>query len=403
MNALSSALFPVTTGRLRFIDFLRAIAAQLIVWHHLAFYGPLSDIAYPLAPVLLDALHQHARMAVQVFLVIGGFVTAQHMETLGRASWRGFVQEIAHRYRRTGGPYLVTLVFAIAANALANHWMDHRSISAPPTLDQLFAHALYAQDILGYEALSAGIWYLSIDFQLFVLVLAVNLLVRRAVPRANARGYIQASCAVLALASLFWFNRDAGFDHWAVYFFGSYFLGMVLRWVLSNALGAAALWGYLALVLAAVAIDWRPRLLVAALTATVIALAARGRWLQQWPRSPSIAYLGRISFSLFLVHFPICLLINAWFSRVPLSPLQSWLAMFVAYGASLAVAVVFHHFVETPFQRAGSRRAPGGRVTMGMNSLLHAWPSRRYTAVNLEGRGNRAEDQTPQSPEIRLR
>ena len=81
-------------------------------------------------------------------------------------------------------------------------------------------------------------------------------------------------------------------------------------------------------------------------------LAAHRRLLQQWPDNAVVSYLGRISYSLFLVHFPICLVVNAWFSRVPLSPLQAWLAMGVAYGASLAVAVVFHRFVEAPFQRA---------------------------------------------------
>ena len=37
-------------SRFVFLDLLRAIAAQLIVLHHLAFYGPLSDTAYDLAP-----------------------------------------------------------------------------------------------------------------------------------------------------------------------------------------------------------------------------------------------------------------------------------------------------------------------------------------------------------------
>ena len=36
--------------RLPFIDALKALASQLIVLHHLAFYGPMSDYARSLAP-----------------------------------------------------------------------------------------------------------------------------------------------------------------------------------------------------------------------------------------------------------------------------------------------------------------------------------------------------------------
>ena len=362
-----SAILTAATraSRLHFIDFLRAIAAQLIVWHHLAFYGPLSDVARPLTPLLLDGLHYHARMAVQVFFVIAGFVTAQHIEGRQGSGPGDFLGQLARRYRRTGGPYLVVLVLAIAANALADHWMDHRSISAAPTFAQILAHVFYLQDLLGYEALSAGIWYLAIDFQLFALVLAwvgiVGWLARRlsVQPRAVVI-FTRATLAALAVVSLFYFNRDGGLDRWAIYFFGSYFLGMVVRWTIDGVVARGYLWTYLALMTMAMAIDWRPRLLVAALTALVIVLAAHRRFLQPWPESAVVAYLGQTSFSLFLVHFPVCLVVNAWFSRLALAPREAWLAMLCAYGASLVLAAVFHRLVELPFQRGAlrARKAP---------------------------------------------
>lgn len=60
--------------RLPLVDALKAIASQLIVLHHLAFYGPMSDVAFPLAPSAISWLSEYGRMAVQVFLVIGGFL-----------------------------------------------------------------------------------------------------------------------------------------------------------------------------------------------------------------------------------------------------------------------------------------------------------------------------------------
>ena len=350
------------SNRFQFLDLLRAVAAQLIVWHHLAFYGPLSHRAWHLAPNLLVWLHHHARMGVQVFLVIGGFVAAQHLTKLNTLSWGDFSYEISRRYRRIAGPYLVVLIMAVAANALADLWLDHRSISAPATLDQFLAHTLFAQDVLGYEALSAGVWYLSIDFQLFALTLALATLVARLPLLANAangvnqsRQVLQWVLALLAVCSLFWFNRVPALDVWAVYFLGSYFLGMLLHWALSGALKGRALTLYFFLIGVAVAVEWRPRLLVAAGTAGLILLAARSGRLRGWPSSPLVTYLGKTSFSLFLVHFPTCLVVSAWLLRDELSPEQALGGMVLAWAASMATSALLYRFVEVPCLRLVNR------------------------------------------------
>ena len=41
-------------SRAPWIDTLKGAACIAIVWHHLAFYGPMSDVALPLAPVVAD-------------------------------------------------------------------------------------------------------------------------------------------------------------------------------------------------------------------------------------------------------------------------------------------------------------------------------------------------------------
>ncbi len=81
MNGRASVVSSVAS-RLVFIDALKALASQLIVLHHLAFYGPMSDYAQTIAPDLISWLYDYARIAVQVFLVIGGFLTTQASWTL---------------------------------------------------------------------------------------------------------------------------------------------------------------------------------------------------------------------------------------------------------------------------------------------------------------------------------
>ena len=167
-------------GRLPLVDVLKALASQLIVLHHLAFYGPMSDYARSLVPDALDWFYAYARIAVQVFLVIGGFLAAQSLQRQGcldsplRLLWR--------RYLKLVLPYLVALLLAIAAAAIARHLMNHPATPAAPTLAQFLAHLLLLQGILGFDSLSAGVWYVAIDFQLYALLLAAHCLVQRCWP-----------------------------------------------------------------------------------------------------------------------------------------------------------------------------------------------------------------------------
>src|SRR5664280_721174 len=340
--------------RLPFLDFLRAIASQLILLHHVSFYGPLAECAYPAAPTLMDWLMRRARMAVQVFFVLGGFFTASSLSRSRVLNSKSVALIIAGRYRRIGLPYLAALIVAILANALARRWMTHEAISASPTWGQLLAHATFLHDILGYQALTAGIWYLAIDFQLFLLCLGVfwasQAWLRRNSPCTNeaALRMLLRVLSPLAVASLLWFNRHAKFDAWAIYFVGSYFLGMLLHELLQKRARFSWVVAYWGLVIVAAVLDPRPRLLVASATALIVFIAARLGILQQWPKNRVVDYLGRISYSLFLIHFPVLLLVNAWGSeRLTTSTGLAVFGLILAYALSLVAGVLLYHGVES--------------------------------------------------------
>jgi hypothetical protein len=42
-----------------------------------------------------------------------------------------------------------------------------------PEFTQFLAHALLLHSVMGIDSLSAGVWYVAIDFQLFALMLAL--------------------------------------------------------------------------------------------------------------------------------------------------------------------------------------------------------------------------------------
>jgi hypothetical protein len=107
-------------------------------------------------------------------------------------------------------------------------------------------------------------------------------------------------------------------------------------------------------------LEWRVRLALAAALAAVL-------WVWQCTRSPEaeaaatpvrrrllgvLHYLGQISYAVFLLHFPVCLVVNAVFTEfVPPEPWPQALGVLLAGAGSVAVGALFHHLAEAPLMR----------------------------------------------------
>ena len=333
---------PRTNHRLPLIDALKASAALLVLLNHFSSYGPLAAAGHAALPGLFAWGYDYGRMAVQVFLVVAGFLAARALSPNGEALAGSPLPLIGKRYQRLVVPYLTALALAIAAAAIADIWLDDEVIPAPPSLPQLLAHGLLVHGLLGFAALSAGVWYIAIDFQLFALM-AVLLW-------AGQRARL-APALVLAVgaASLFWFNRDAGWDNWALYFFGAYGLGAAAWWASDRRQPLA--WTAIIAVVASAALvtDFRLRLALALAVALLLAGGRRGGWLERWPDVAPLNFLGRISYALFLVHFPVLLLANALYAGLGLtSPGAALAVLLLAVASSVGLATLFHRWLESP-------------------------------------------------------
>ncbi len=334
-------------ARLPFIDALKALASQLIVWHHLAFYGPMSDYVQPLFPEMISWLSQNARIAVQAFLVMGGFLAAQALARDGRLTDKPVVRLIWGRYLKLVMPYLVALLLAIGAAAVARSLMANEVTPAVPGVAQVLAHVFFLQGILGYEGLSAGVWYVAIDFQLYALLLLTLWLARHFFPGFSAAGRI--GVGFLATVSLFYFNRDAAWDNWGVYFFGAYSLGALTYWGTRRGGFSPWLLAVAALAVVALWVDFRLRILVALLVAASLGVARYSGMIERWPGSKVIGWLGQISYSVFLIHFPVFLAVDALFERfVAHTPFLQMTGLVMAWVLSLVGGAALHRWVETP-------------------------------------------------------
>jgi len=349
-------------ARLPLVDAVRALAATVIVGHHFSSYQPLADAASPIAGPLINGLHEYGRVA-QVFIVLSGFMLAG---SLTQRRWDGDRARrfIVQRYCRLALPYLAAIGCAIVAGEIGRDWIDWDVAGTVPTMQQLLAHALFLQDVLGYESLSAGLWFVCISFQL-TLVYVAGLFFRDVLMSrmpAWVRGRLNrlpmALGWLLAVASLFYFNRVSSWESWAAFFFGQFFLGVLVQRALENRRAEKSLAIYVLVVGLALAVDWRPRLVLALATGLVLFFAGKAGALSRWPTNRVVAFMGRTSYSLFLIHFPVLVVVaTLWEQQEWTTPLGAALGLVFAYVVSIAAATLFYRFVEEPATRLGRRFA----------------------------------------------
>lgn len=323
------------------IDLIKAVAAQLIVLHHLSAYGPVADSLHITFPDLGAWLYDYGRMAVQAFLVIGGYLAAR---TLGLAAQRqtALSELVAARYLRLALPFLAALVLTSLMAAIVRPWLSEDMVPGIPALAQTLAHVFLLHGVFGQASLTAGAWYVAIDFQLFVLL---GLLMWRFRERALALQLLPV--AALTLVSLFHFNLDSRLDDWAVYFFGAYGMG-VLAWHIGARDRASGLLALLVCVVGlALWFDFRERIAVA-LGVTVMLVMCRRLSLGEGNLAARLAaYFGLNSYALFLVHFSLCLLANALFEMSQSTAPAAGVFMFVmTWLASNVLAHFFCQYVE---------------------------------------------------------
>lgn len=357
MAAESSALVQRPSGRSFLLDLLKALACVLIVLNHLAFYGPMSDVVMRSWPVLINGLYDHGRLAVQIFLVCAGFLTASSLQKKHSLGWRQAGLLALQRYWRLTIPYLAALSLTVLVTEGLRPVFNSPTLSATPGWAQALAHVFLAEHLLGMPSLSAGVWYVAIDFQLYVIALLSLLLVNRFFPQSVGlpfQGALWKVWLVLSLLSLIVWSLNDDLDIYGLYFFGAYGLGLLAfrarqsrlpwkAWAVLIGVGLLALWvdprwrvttaWGVALLLAAVSPQWWPR------------------WFSrvQWPRA--VRWMSQISYSVFLIHYAIIMLVSAFVTAYwPDDLLANGLGMLLALALAVAAGSVLFRLVEQPAQ-----------------------------------------------------
>jgi len=100
--------------------------------------------------------------------------------------------------------------------------------------------------------------------------------------------------------------------------------------------------------LVALGIEFRKAVVTATVSALILSIASGRGWLEQWPRSASLHWLGERSYSIFLIHYGLIIGVNAiWSVWFPSGILINALGIVVAVAVSIAGGAVLYRFVES--------------------------------------------------------
>jgi len=216
---------------------------------------------------------------------------------------------------------------------------------------------LIGASVGGMEALSAGVWYVAIDLQLYLLTLLVLWgvsLWERWHPNGRADALRVQLFLALTLFSLLRWNLDTDLDLYGLYFFGSYGLGWLAWRTRQSRITVKGLAVLLALGLLALWIDPRVRVTISWAVAMALAVAPQS-WLQpqgvhgRWRQG--ISALAGVSYSVFVIHYAVNLVVNALVTRWwPQSLAINAVGMVLALALSIAAGAWLSRWTEQKSQ-----------------------------------------------------
>lgn len=335
--------------RFYFVDGLRGVACAAVVLHHLFLELWVYHICPNQGP-LARTIRVHGALGVEIFFVISGFVIAHSLRNFD-GTFKSAGLFILKRQLRLDPPFWIALLGASAV-LLLHRAADRASLPIPgPTV--LLANILYLHRILGVREILVVSWTLCLEVQFYLLYIGILLCISKV---AKSR-FIEATAltiTVTAIASLC-FTDPTPLQTWFLPYWHLFAGGVLTYWVWRKRV--SAMWLLVAGLSAAAcyAVTRNTYVLAGWLTITALFFTAAFGKLESWTLGSPLQYLGRISYSLYLIHRPIMVL-PMWLAEKhhfhSSLLITGWSLMTLV--VCLAAAHLLWYLVEKPSMRISS-------------------------------------------------
>lgn len=308
------------------LDYLRGFAAVSVCLFHftdkLDFLPNDDPIKWLFSP---------GHFGVEIFFIISGLVIPYSMAK-GNYTLNKIPIFLKKRFIRIEPPYLLCVLLALGLNYATT--LSPVYVGKPFSIDysQLFYHVGYLNGIMGKDWLNQVFWTLAIEFQYYLLIAVFF-------PLISHKNWLIWS------TSLIMFNATAShFDRNFVFNFAVFFTAGILLYRYLACKSSPTELILSALVVLAILIHNYSYKEILVTVATVFVAVL--------PLRPTIiaTFLGDISYSLYLLHFPIGLRVINLVQRF--SEVQSIRQgmVFAALIISVFVAYFYYKYIERPFK-----------------------------------------------------
>jgi peptidoglycan/LPS O-acetylase OafA/YrhL len=314
---------------------MRGIAALAVVWYH------VTTCNSAISSSILKASGSFGYLGVAAFFVISGFVIPYSLDqrgyTIVRDGWNFFLRRVI----RLEPAYLVSVAVIVAApylEALTPWFRGERG----PDLVNGALHVAYLIPWTDREWLNPVYWTLAIEFQYYVAILFL-------VPSLLSDSKWAHRCFLLACAVLPFATSERRVFTFFISLFAMGFVGF-LRARRGMTFVELLSW------MAAFSIVTVYRL---GLSYSIAGILSLGLVLVRWPQNLRfLTFFGTISYSLYLIHWPVATRVANLVARFPHLPFNQITTVFLSVIAAIAAAYFLWRWVENPAIILARRFAP---------------------------------------------
>ena len=361
-EAPGRALATGAGGRLLIIDGLRGVAAMLVVVFHLSDAANIRDLP------AIGWLMAHGNFGVEIFFVISGFVITYSVRNAVHTG-SFFGRFALRRSIRLDPPYWTAIIAEIVLLKVSLAFFPDHKLPMPTAAD-VVAHVFYAQTLLGRMHIVTIFWTLCYEIQFYLFMVGTLVATRSLalkLPSVNRRRILIAIGAIMFVysiaidAEILPYPLDGLFvDRWYQFSLGIVTLAFVSGWLPRTALFLS--WAVVGvfLLVGPVTVYTLQSALTCVGTSMLIVLATRTPSIERMAARPSIQFLGKISYSLYLIHAVIgWRFVSAALRLMPIEPtVPVRIAVFLAgVGVSVVGAYVMFRLIELPSRNLASRIA----------------------------------------------
>ncbi|MFM7188633.1 MAG: acyltransferase family protein [Armatimonadota bacterium] len=368
--------------KLPYLDNIRGVAALYVaighIWQFIAFQPPYANL--PKVFTLLNFGHA----AVGIFIVLSGYCLMLPIAAQGHVEQEtGWLKAfIRRRALRIYPAYIAAMIFSLALIATTGVGLDPQRIWTKGLYhfsgESIGSHLLLMHNLTPFQwTIDTPMWSVALEWQIYLLFGAVIVpLWKRVHP------YLMLSALVVLTA---WTATIPSLSEKYLWFVGLFFMGNIAACygtrtpagveglgLPSKLWKLAGLRSALPALLVFLATCMMPKLIVVSDIALGIGISGILVWLQRtFTKTPEhrvirvlsakpLATLGAMSYSIYLLHFPILETTNAWlagkFTPLTVMAIQSVALLPIVLGISW----LSYKYIELPFMRMGKRIRPEG-------------------------------------------